>query len=224
MNPNRIEPGLAMNAKKLLLPSNAPITCSLRQIQNRTIQSLPPYCVKEASILSTNLIKSHFQNGRIDDARKLFDEMTERDVVTWTAMISGFTSCSYYNHAWNMFRDMIKSNIEPNAYSASSVLKTCKAMKDLLCGRLVHSVILKLGLEGSIYVDNSLIELYATCSSTMDEACMVFSLMHEKNAVSWTTLISGYTHRGDACNGLVIYRQMLAVCFRDRSKSRIRHL
>ena len=32
-----------------------------------------------------------------------------------------------------------------------------------------------------------------------------------KNAVSWTTLITGYTHRGDGYGGLRVFRQMLLV-------------
>ena len=51
----------------------------------------------------------------------------------------------------------------------------------------------------------------STCCVSMDEACMVFQEIDVKNAVSWTTLITGYTHRGDGYGGLRVFRQMLLV-------------
>ena len=48
------------------------------------------------------------------------------------------------------------------------------------------------------------------CSSDL-EACMVFQKIDAKNAVSWTTLITGYTHRGDGYGGLRVFGQMLLI-------------
>ncbi|KAK3023338.1 hypothetical protein RJ639_043525 [Escallonia herrerae] len=82
-------------------------------------------------------------------------------------------------------------------------------MKSLPCGNLVHGLAVKHGMGGSVYVDNALLDMYATCCATMDDACVVFRDMREKNDVSWTTLITGYTHRGYGYGGLRIFRQML---------------
>ncbi|KAK2991766.1 hypothetical protein RJ640_015500 [Escallonia rubra] len=98
---------------------------------------------------------------------------------------------------------------DPNAYTLSSALKACKGMKSLPCGSLVHGLAVKHGMGGSVYVDNALLDMYATCCVTMDDACVVFRDMREKNDVSWTTLITGYTHRGYGYGGLRIFRQML---------------
>ncbi|KAK9293351.1 hypothetical protein L1049_021343 [Liquidambar formosana] len=63
-------------------------------------------------------------------------------------------------------------------------------MKSLACGALVHGLALKHGADGCMYVDNALMDMYATCCVSMDDACMVFRDIHEKNAVTWTTLIT----------------------------------
>lgn len=141
----------------------------------------------------------------------MFDEMSERDVVTWTAMIAGYTSCSHHSSAWGVFCEMFRSDMEPNAFTFSSVLKACKGMDSLLCGALVHGSTVKYGMKGSIYVENALMDMYGACCVSMDDACKVFSELHEKNAVSWTSLITGYTHRGDGYGGLQVFRQMLLV-------------
>lgn len=106
---------------------------------------------------------------------------------------------------------MRECNEYPNAFTMSSALKACKGMNSLSCGGLVHGMVVKFGLEGCLYVDNAVLDLYATCCATMVEACVVFGGIREKNSVSWTTLIAGYTHRGDGYSGLQAFRQMLLV-------------
>ncbi|CAN1278454.1 Putative pentatricopeptide repeat-containing protein At1g56570 [Linum perenne] len=124
---------------------------------------------KGPSVLATNLIQSYFQNGSLDDAHDLFDEMPDRDVVAWTSMVAGYASRNENWRAWRVFCDMVKNEIVPNAFTFSSVLK-CASMRD---------------------------------------ACLVFRHIREKNAVSWTTLITGFTHRGRSHSALRVFKQML---------------
>ncbi|PRQ42431.1 putative tetratricopeptide-like helical domain-containing protein [Rosa chinensis] len=182
---------------------------SLHWSQEPTTQSNPPFLSKGPNLLATDLIKSYFEKGSIKEARKVFDEMSERDVVTWTAMIAGYASCSHHSTAWAVFCEMVRVDMEPNAFTFSSVLKACKGMKALSCGAMVHGSAVKYGMKGSMYVENALMDMYATCCVSMDNACKVFNDLHEKNAVSWTTLITGYTHRGDGYGGLQVFRKML---------------
>ncbi|CAL0316542.1 unnamed protein product [Lupinus luteus] len=171
-------------------------------------EHFPP---KTLSALTTDLIKSYFDKGSIQEAHTLFDEMSHRDVVTWTAMITGNISCNRHSRAWTMFSDMLRHGVRPNAFTVSAVLKACKSLNlvALSCGKLVHGLAIKIGTRGSsIYVDNALMDMYATCCDSMHDARTVFDDIVMKNAVSWTTLITGYTHRGDAYGGLRVFRQM----------------
>ncbi|KAF2538783.1 hypothetical protein F2Q68_00019912 [Brassica cretica] len=153
-----------------------------------------PYKPRKHHILATNLILSYFEKGLVEEARSLFDEMPERDVVAWTAMIKGYASSNHNARAWECFCEMIRQGTNPNEFTLSSVLTSCRDMKVLGYGRLVHGVVIKLGVEGSIYVDNALMNMYATCSATMDAACLIFRYIKVKNEVTWTTLITGFTH------------------------------
>ncbi|KAA0050956.1 putative pentatricopeptide repeat-containing protein [Cucumis melo var. makuwa] len=182
---------------------------SLQWISNSTLQSNPPFTPKGPSFWATNLIKSYFDKGLTREACNLFNEIPERDVVTWTAMIVGFTSCNHYPQAWTMFSEMLRSEVQPNAFTMSSVLKACKGMKALSCGALAHSLATKLGIDRSVYVQNALLDMYAASCATMDDALSVFNDIPLKTAVSWTTLIAGLTHRGDGYSGLLAFRKML---------------
>lgn len=170
-----------------------------------------PYRPKKHHILATNLIVSYFEKGLVEEARSLFDEMPERDVVAWTAMITGYASSEYNPRAWECFREMLRQGTGPNEFTLSSVLKSCRNMKVLANGASIHGVVVKLGMEGSLYVDNALMNMYATCSATMEAACLIFRDIKVKNDVTWTTLITGFTHLGDGIGGLKMYKQMLLV-------------
>ncbi|CAN8244776.1 unnamed protein product [Cochlearia groenlandica] len=168
-----------------------------------------PYRPKKHHILATNLIVSYFERGLVEDARSVFDEMPERDVVAWTAMITGYASLEYNARSWECFREMIRQGTYPNEYTVSSVLKCCRNMKVLSYGDSVHGFVVKLGMEGSLYVENALMNMYATCSPSMEAACSIFRGIKVKNDVTWTTLITGFTHLGDGIGGLNMYKQML---------------
>lgn len=198
---------LLPNSHQLKIPVR--VLDTLQEIKNH---ANPSFRTQTPSFLATNLIKSYFEKGLIKEACTLFDEMSERDVVSWTSMISGYASCSYYSNAWKVFLKMLREcGDPPNAFTLSSVLKVCKGMNSLSCGALVHGLALKHGLDGGSYVDNCLLDMYATCCSKMEAACTVFQDMEIKFPVSWTILITGYTHRGDGHGALRVFKQMLMV-------------
>lgn len=55
-------------------------------------------------------------------------------------------------------------------------------------------------------------DMYAACCGDMDRARAAFEEIGVKNSVTWTALITGYTHRGDGYGALDVFRQMLLVC------------
>ncbi|XP_031261118.1 pentatricopeptide repeat-containing protein At2g29760, chloroplastic-like [Pistacia vera] len=47
-------------------------------------------------VLGTTLISGYVKSNKIDAARFLFDQMTERSLISWTAMISGYVQGGYF--------------------------------------------------------------------------------------------------------------------------------
>ena len=68
-------------------------------------QYLPPV------FLRTRLIVFYNKCGSLDDARRVLDEMPERNVVSWTAMISAYSQRGHSSEALNLFVHMLKSGI-----------------------------------------------------------------------------------------------------------------
>ncbi|KAI5431184.1 hypothetical protein KIW84_035372, partial [Lathyrus oleraceus] len=82
--------------------------------------------VEVGVILGTALVYMYAKNGSILTARKLFDEMLERNVVTWNAMICGLASHGHVEDAISLFESMKKDGVVvPNDVTFIGVLSAC---------------------------------------------------------------------------------------------------
>ncbi|PQP99884.1 pentatricopeptide repeat-containing protein [Prunus yedoensis var. nudiflora] len=76
--------------------------------------------------LANNLISMYVGFPCLEDARKVFDEMPDKNVVTWTTMVSGYTNCGKPEKAVRLYTQMLESDSEtPNGFMYSTVLKAC---------------------------------------------------------------------------------------------------
>lgn len=123
-------------------------------------------------------------------ADKVFDEMPERNLVSWNSMIVGSLENELYDVALFSFKGVLReSSINPNEVSASSALTACANMGDGLdIGKQIHGFVVKHGLMTSTYVKNSLMDMYCKCGS-FEEATTLFGSNHEKDAVTWNVMM-----------------------------------
>ncbi|RWW53336.1 hypothetical protein BHE74_00040198 [Ensete ventricosum] len=166
------------------------------QDQPMTARSLSP-------VTATNLIKNLCSQSSFALARRLFDEMPHRDVVSWTAMISGYASNGCREDALATFCRMIASGVCPNRYTISSLLTSCRGLQSRWAGIAVHGMAVRWGIDNGAYVENALLDLYASCGCIGDAEAM-FKNMTDRTVVSWTTMIAGYTRIGNGYTGLLL--------------------
>ncbi|KAK2984536.1 hypothetical protein RJ640_019511, partial [Escallonia rubra] len=145
--------------------------------------------------LRTRLIVLYNKCERLGDALQVFDEMPERNVVTWTAMISAYSQRGYAPEALNLFVHMLRSGTEPNEFTFATVLTSCTGTFGSDHGRQIHSLIVKRRFEPHIYVGSSLLDMYAK-AGRIHEARVVFEGLPERDVVSCTAIISGYAQLG----------------------------
>ncbi|XP_050218643.1 putative pentatricopeptide repeat-containing protein At3g23330 [Mercurialis annua] len=148
------------------------------------------------SHLWVSLINFYAKCGSLDIAHKVFDEMPERDIVSWTALISGYVSEGCGRDGVNMYCKMRKENIRPNEFALATVLKACSMCLDIVLGKQIHVEAIKTGFLLDLFVGSAVVDLYSKCGE-VEVAERVFFGMPEKNNVSWNALLNGYAQRGD---------------------------
>ncbi|MBA0555316.1 hypothetical protein Golob_025505, partial [Gossypium lobatum] len=105
---------------------------------------------------------------KINQTRKLVDESPEPDLVSWSALISGYAQNGFARDAIWAFHEMHLLGLKCNEFTFPSVLKACAFTKDLELGRQVHGIVVVNGFESDEYVGNSLVVLYSKCGKFGD--------------------------------------------------------
>lgn len=161
------------------------------------------------TLLSNALIDMYAKLNGLDSAFKMFDLLVEKDVISWTSLITGCAHNGFHEAALKLFSEMRRGGIDSDHIVTSTVLSSCAELALLDLGQQAHANSIKSGLDGSLSVDNSLASFYARCGC-LQEAIKVFNSMRTRNVISWTALIVGYAQNGQGTKSLQLYDEMIA--------------
>lgn len=154
------------------------------------------------------LVDMYAKSDSLDDARQQFEQIRNRDNVSWNAIIVGYVQEEEEDDAFNLFQRMRSCGIEPDEVSLASILSACANIQSLDKGKQLHCFLVKYGLETSLYAGSSLIDMYAKCGAT-NSARKVFSCMTERSVVSINALIAGYAQTNIE-EALYLFQYMLS--------------
>ena len=113
--------------------------------------------------VETAFIDMYAKCRSLNNARRLFDKMSERNVVSWTAMISGYSHRGYAAEALALFDEMQIVDVIPDSVTLASVLLACANLRALRKGEQIHGCIIKKGCKLDGFVWNSLVESRSVC-------------------------------------------------------------
>ncbi|KAM3378333.1 pentatricopeptide repeat-containing protein, chloroplastic [Capsicum galapagoense] len=135
----------------------------------------------------------------LSSAKKVFDRMPERNVVTWTLMITRFSQLGDASGAVRQFLEMVSEGFFPDRFTFSGVLSACAEPGLSLLGRQLHGWVIKSRLSSDVCVGCSLVDMYAksTMDGSMDDSRKVFDRMADHNVMSWTAIITGCVQSGN---------------------------
>ncbi|KAG9445547.1 hypothetical protein H6P81_011675 [Aristolochia fimbriata] len=162
-------------------------------------------------MIQNGLIDMYSKCRRVDMASQLFNTipLSERNVVTWTVLIGGYAQQGDANDSLMLFSQMLKeANTFPNAFTISCVLMACTRLSTLRFGKEIHAYVIRNRFEKvMLFVTNCLIDMYAKCGD-IEAARRVFDKMPKRNAVSWTSLMTGYGMHGRGEDALSVFDAM----------------
>eukprot|EP01018_Ginkgo_biloba_P010984 Gb_29028 [translate_table: standard] len=157
-------------------------------------------CDTDNDVVSWNeMITNYARDGRIEDARQVFDKMPKRSIVSWNAMITGYSCNGRVNDARQLFdimpeRDVVSWNAMLSGYIRNGKLKDARHLFDHMPERDVISW-------------NSMISGYAR-SGRIDHASQLFERMPGKSSVSWNAMLAGYIQNGRIENARHLFDKM----------------
>ncbi|XP_057999820.1 pentatricopeptide repeat-containing protein At4g21065 [Hevea brasiliensis] len=174
-----------------------------QQVHARILRSgftLNPY-------VQSSLVNFYAKCEEIKLARKMFDEITERNLVSWSAMITGYARVGMVNEALSMFRQMQGVGIEPDEVSLVGVISACAMAGALDIGKWIHAYINKRKIDIDLELNTALVNMYAKCGC-IEKAKEIFDEMPVKDSKAWSSMIVGLAIHGLAEDALEVFSRM----------------
>ncbi|XP_011084297.1 putative pentatricopeptide repeat-containing protein At3g08820 [Sesamum indicum] len=157
--------------------------------------------------VKTGLVGFYSKLERLEDAQKLFDDIPEKNVVSWTAIMGGYVGAGRFREVVDLFRKSLAMGLRPDSYTLVRVLSACSQLGDLGAGQWIHKYVLDIGMGSNVFVNTSLVDMYAKCGN-MEKARAVFNEMLERDIVTWGAIIQGYAANGLPKEALEMFHRM----------------
>nr|XP_043622636.1 pentatricopeptide repeat-containing protein At4g21065-like [Erigeron canadensis] len=160
------------------------------------------------SVVNNTLVRMYAGCGNVGLAGQVFDEMSDRDVVSWSSMIAACLTCNYPSKALSVFLDMKQAKVKPNSVTLVSLLSVCTRLINIRMGESIHLYILTNNIELDVSLATALVEMYAICGY-IEKAMVIFNSMDERNLQSWTIMISGLAENGHGEEAISLFNDMV---------------
>ncbi|XP_057957382.1 putative pentatricopeptide repeat-containing protein At3g15130 [Malania oleifera] len=176
------------------------------QIHAFLITSGFPYSIR--TTVAGALVDLYVKCQNLSAARRVFDQIEQKNVISWSAIILGYAQEENLPEAMALFKQLRESSIQVDGFVLSSIMGIFADFALVEQGKQMHSHTIKLpsGLETS--VTNSIVDMYLKCGLP-EEAEKLFSLMPTRNVVSWTVMITGYGKYGFGKEAIHLFNKML---------------
>lgn len=145
--------------------------------------------------VGSSLVDMYAKCGELVYARKLFDQMPDKNVVSWSGMIYGYAQMGEANEALLLFKRALEQDLDVNDFTFSSVLGVCGNSTFLELGRQMHALCVKMNHDGSCFIGSSLVSLYSKCGVVQD-AYQVFDELPMKNLGAWNAMLNACAQHG----------------------------
>ncbi|CAH2058419.1 unnamed protein product [Thlaspi arvense] len=220
---------LTLNLTSHLISTYISLRCSPAAVS--LLRRFPP---SDAGVYHWNsLIRVYGDNGRAGECLSSFCLMHS---LSWTpdnytfpfvfkacgeiASIRGGASAHALSRVTG-FTQMLSSGVKPNEVTLISVLSGCASVGALMHGKEIHCYAIKHPCKNvhgdDNMVINQLIDMYAKCKEVEVARAMFDSLSPmERDVVTWTVMIGGYSQHGDANKALKLFSEMFEQDYRTR--------
>jgi len=140
-------------------------------------------------------------------AQHIFSQIQDPNIFAWNTMIRGYAESENPRPAVELYHRMHMSSIEPDTHTYPFLLKAVAKLTAVREGEKIHAIAIRNGFESLVFVQNSLVHMYAACGHA-ENAHRMFELTPEKDIVAWNSVINGFALNGMPNEALTLFREM----------------
>ncbi|XP_004301150.1 PREDICTED: pentatricopeptide repeat-containing protein At1g74600, chloroplastic-like [Fragaria vesca subsp. vesca] len=160
------------------------------------------------SSVGSSLSTMYSKCDSLEESYKAFQQIREKDSVSWASMIAGFSEHGFADQALQLYREMPYKEIKPDQMILAAILNACSASRSLLIGKEIHGHALRAGVGRDVVVGGAIVNMYSKCTA-LELARRVFDMLPQKDEVACSSLVSGYAQNGCIEEALLLFNYML---------------
>lgn len=199
-----VEPNVATFVS-ILVASGKLLDVNLGKGIHGKISKLP--CVMEL-ILGNALMDMYMKCESPSEAKQIFDELPEKDIISWTTMIRGLVQCQRPKESLDLFCEIQNYSFKPDRIILTSALSACASLGLLDYGIWVHGYIERNHIKWDVYIGTALIDMYAKCGC-VEMAQRIFNVMPIRNVQTWNAFLGGLAINGYGQEALKQFEEMI---------------
>ncbi|MCO5588642.1 hypothetical protein L7F22_042599 [Adiantum nelumboides] len=170
------------------------------------------FLLSESSITQTMLVKNalidmYSKCGSMEHAFQVFNDLANRDLISWTTMIAGYARQGNLEKVLDLYDKMCQAGVNPSEVTFLSILNACANVEALDEGKAVHNILCMIGLSPSVVLKCTLVDMYAK-SGCIHSARGVFNQMERRDSIAWNAMIAGYSQHGQSGEVFMLFQQM----------------
>ncbi|KAF9603278.1 hypothetical protein IFM89_034611 [Coptis chinensis] len=153
------------------------------------------------------MVNGYVKDAQIEAAKILFDEMPERNAVSWSAMITGYVQVGMFKEALEHFNEMQLAGLRPNHAGIVGALSACGFLGALDQGRWIHAYVDRYRFEFDRVLGTALIDMYAKCGC-IETTWHVFNEMLKRDVFAFTSMIYELANHGQSASSIKLFFRM----------------
>lgn len=157
----------------------------------------------------SSMILGYSSQGKMVEARRLFDLLPEKNSVVWTALFSGYLKSEQHEVLFELLREFRSSEgSQCDALMLISVLGACAVQASVDPGKQIHAYILRMSIKMGKKLLSALIDMYSKCGN-ISYAEKLFGEGSYCDTILYNIMIAGFAHHGHESKAFAFFEQML---------------
>lgn len=158
--------------------------------------------------VGTVLVSMYSKCKCLTSAYRVFDDLSHPDLVTWSALITGFSRSGDNEKALRFFHRMNTGGRKADSVLIASALAATAQLAIVRPGIEIHGYAVRHYFDWEVIVSSALVDMYSKCGF-MGLGIKVFKNMPQRNIVSYNSVIACFGLYGCASEAFEMFRGML---------------
>ncbi|MBA0657456.1 hypothetical protein Goklo_009740 [Gossypium klotzschianum] len=153
---------------------------------------------ESGSFVGNALLLMYCKCGGIEEACSAFEEIMEKDIVSWNTMIAGYARHGFGKEALKIFESMKAAGVKPNDTTMVGVLSACSHAGLVDRGmEYFYSMTQDYGITANLQHYNCMVDLLGRAGRLDETQKLIRNMPFEPDAATWGALLGASRIHGN---------------------------